>query len=334
MKTVAFCKYWCVGSIVSLLVAGCGGGGGGDSETPVAVSAAPTTTAPTTTEPTTTAPTAATGNVDLADAATALKVTSALLGVTQSNRDFFTVPWDTLLYQGASRTESDVCRTIVFSNPDATVSNGDSMAAQWAACIRNFPGGTITQSRNETITLDSISNPAAPQSAAWTARESWQQNKSSKWDITAASSYRFEGNSDSTTSWVADISHVPDGNQTETWGVRTSSKGTENGAGFEYLVDGQFVCNFVPGAANLQASACSVVKATLKGQIGGKSLDAVLTQPKVSQAPNELTYQVEQAGQKVSVVFAFGSGPPRVTMVDGRVLSVNAANLIFIGGGY
>ncbi len=320
MKSRGLDRLWSVGGIVCLLISSCGGGG---YESPMAVSAAPVT-AP--------ARTVATGNVDLANAETAVKVVAALIGVTEMNGNFSRRAWHPASYEGDSRTIAAGCFSEILNNPDSIVSGGDSIALLWAGCETIAPQVAITRSLEGSRLLEVITTAAVSQFSEWSARESLQQNMSARWSVDASSnSYKFEGIGDSTYSFAVDVNHAADGTQIEIWSMRGLARGKENGLGFEYVADGRFTCTFSALASTAQTNICSVERASLKGQIGGRLVDAVLSQPKDSSRSAALTFQIEQAGQKVNFVWRRDATAPTVTTANGAVISVEILSLLFLG---
>jgi hypothetical protein len=294
----------------ALLLASCGGGG--SSTNPPAGQAA-----------------ANSSIVDLADPQVALKVSSALIGSSALGANFTNSAWTAKDFQGASRTETSGCSKTTLTNPDGIVSAGDVIAFEGSNCVSSFAGGTLTEAFTGTSTLSSISNSETPELGVWTVRNVSTVSLNSKWTIAVTSNnYNFDGAATSTADQTLDISHAADGSQIETIRVKVSAKGSENGAAFDYVIEGDLVCSYAAGS---KAETCSNTRLNMTGQIAGKTVNAVLTQnqPNVTNATS--TYEVVQGNQKVTVAFSFQDGFA-ITTASGAVLSARYNNFALLSG--
>jgi hypothetical protein len=296
--------------LAAILIGGCGGGG--SSPAPIAAENTSTT-------------------VDLADAQTALKVSAILLGASPLGVTFENSAWSAKSYEGASRVETDSCGTYTLTSPDGVPSVGDTWKGDHTNCVVNttVPGVIYSASGKGTSTLESLSNSTAPELSAWTARDVGKGGDSSKWTMLVTSNnYRYDGIGDSTYDISNSISHAADGSQSETYRSTYTAKGTENGAAYDYTVVGEGVCTY---EAVTKAETCSSNRFTLTGQIAGKSVNAVLTQPGPNVTNAVSTYEITQGTQKIAITFSFANGF-NITTANGTALAARYINLMYISG--
>jgi hypothetical protein len=306
-------RNWSIGLVAStvIILGGCGGGGG---SSPAPVAAANTGT-----------------EVDLADPQTALKVSAILLGASPLGITFGNSAWSAKSYEGASRIENDSCSTSTFTSLDGIPNAGDNWKVDYTNCVLSTttPGVTYSSSGKGTTTLESLSNSATPDLAAWTARDSGKGTDSPKWTMLVTSNnYRYEGSGESIVDVSNNITHAADGSQSENYRGTYTAKGTENGAAYDYVVSGEGTCTY---DAQLKAETCSAARFTLIGQIAGKSVNAVLTQPGPNVTNAGSAYEITQGTQKITITFSFANGF-NITTANGSALTARYLNLILIGG--
>jgi hypothetical protein len=242
----------------------------------------------------------------------ALKLASAMVGVTPESYAFDDPAWSpgewskpTSLAQLPSG-----CIFIDVSNADAKSSVGDWQREFGKNCTRTFDSGVETISVDTTTTLTGLSDPAFSPSGTWSASESHlgSGNTTADFKVTTEN-HRFQLSGSFTYADQLSVSHHPDGSQTETQTVLRSSRGSNNGAGFDYTVNGSFSCAVAAGQAR---RICSGVSASLIGKFDDQLIEATLS-PVGATSGN---YEIRLKG-KVFSTLQYSSGYFSISTEDG-----------------
>ncbi len=323
--------------LIAAILLGCGGGGG---DSPTAVSDASATApapaaAPAVSTPAPAiapapapapAPSPAPSPADLTDAKNAIRLASALIEATYLANSYSTVKWAADYYNGRSSTSLSGCTSSIFTNADALPSVGDKTEINDRDCSRTIPDGSWVLSRKLLIILSSISDPKAPQFAAWTAGESFANTGSIAWDIpVTTNNYRFKGQGTFESTASFQVKHNADGTQQDSQtGWKIAAKGTDTTGAYDFMVDSSLACTYPSGQST---GTCTGGNSTLKGTLSGLPANATMVQT----AASPPTFEITQGSQKLKVVRTDQSTAYTITTASGIPL---VTSLLYLISGY
>ena len=278
MKLIQLKKIVPLAVLLTVITAGCGGGGGDSSSAaPAAAPAAPMT---------------------LSDSVVAIKVASNLVETGPVGLASSRVRTDPISdWSGRTGKTTTGCTVTDIVNDDGMPTVGDRIGDTYSNCqARHLSGGISSTTGNVQSSITLLTDPRAPQNAAWRyGEQTVVEFVTTVSPIVVATKYRLDGTATSRSTFAFATEHAADGTQLDSVVSTTTGKETSSLGDSDVVIQSKYACQYAAIAAS--PADCGDVLTTLTGKVFGATVNATMTL--VSKVP--MTFQIQDGALRFTI---------------------------------